>query len=55
MISCLLEGKKNNAHTQVSYDKMRDHQGPEENLTLFLGCLTDAITECTNLDLIPGW
>jgi hypothetical protein len=52
MIFCLLEGMKNNAHTQVNYDKIREvTQRPEENPALFLACLMDAITKYTNLDL----
>jgi hypothetical protein len=52
MISCLLEGMKNNAHIQVNYDKIREvTQGPEENLALFLVYLMDTITKYTNLDL----
>jgi hypothetical protein len=52
MIFCLLEGMKNNAHTQVNYDKIREvTQGPEENPALFLVCLMDAISKYTNLDL----
>jgi hypothetical protein len=52
MISCLLEGMKNKAHTQVNYDKIREvTQGPEENPALFLARLTDTITKYTNLDL----
>jgi hypothetical protein len=52
MISCVLEGMKNNAHTQVNCDKIRAvTQGPEENPALFLAHLMDAITKYTNLDL----
>jgi hypothetical protein len=52
MISCFLEGMKNNAHIQVNYDKIREvTQGPEENLALFLVYLMDTITKYTNLDL----
>jgi hypothetical protein len=52
MISCLLEGMKNNAHILVNYDKIREvTQGPEENPALFLVHLTDMIPKYTNLDL----
>jgi hypothetical protein len=50
IISCLLEEMKNNAHTQVNYEKIREvTQGPEKNLAVFLVPLTDAITN------IPIW
>jgi hypothetical protein len=52
MISCLLERMKNNAHTQVNHDKIREvTQGPEKNPALFLARLMDAITKYTSLDL----
>jgi hypothetical protein len=52
MVAYLLEGIQNNAHTQVNYDKIREiTQGSEENLSLFMAHLTEAITKYTNLDL----
>jgi hypothetical protein len=52
MISCFLEGMKNNAHTQVNYDKISEvTQRPEDNPALFLARLKDTITKYTNLDL----
>jgi hypothetical protein len=48
MISCLLEGMKNNVHTQDSYDKIREvTQEPKENPALFLACFTDTSTKYT--------
>jgi hypothetical protein len=41
-----------NSHTQINYEKIREiTQGPDESPSLFMACLTEAITMYTNLDL----
>jgi hypothetical protein len=55
MVAWLLKGMKENAHTQVNYDKIREiAQGAEEkpeNPAFFMAHLTEAITKYTNLNL----
>jgi hypothetical protein len=44
MISCLLAGMNKNSHKQVNYNKIKEiTQNPDENPTLFLNCLMEAM------------
>jgi hypothetical protein len=50
MISCLLVGMDKNSHKQVKYDKVKEiTQNPDENPTLFLNSLIEAMIKYTNL------
>jgi hypothetical protein len=51
MISCLLAGMHKNSHKQIKYEKIKEFtQDPDENPTLFLNHLMEAMTKYTNLN-----
>jgi hypothetical protein len=51
MISCLLASMDKSSHKQVNYDKIKKvTQNPDENPTLFLNHLTEAMIKYINLN-----
>jgi hypothetical protein len=54
MISCLLAGMGKNSCRQVNYDRTKEvTQDPDENPTIFLNHLMEAMTKYTNLNQPP--